>query len=264
MNRRNLQNDNKINKTKKSGFFDYGMSEEEDTPTEQKEQKSEKKTAKKSDNKRFRILFVLGITVIVLLLVATVILSCIDFFSDGELNGSFGKNDDGDTKYHIVKTPDWETDIYTVPEYLELDPDAIMYNADGVANVLYYPDDIQAGTPLAFIQSYFDAIKQGDHKKLNSLFSESCLQSIGEYSDFPMQKVYNIQVKKLSNYVDNRYEGKVYDYQYFSLTYNIYKNDGLFCDEVDETRAREEGILVVFDKDGNAQIEIIRDLKNYK
>ena len=186
------------------------------------------------------------------LLVAAIIVSGIDFFIDGELNG-FLKDNSKPTVYRIYD-PDWNTDIFTVQEYLDLEPELMIFS-DGRASVGYRPSDVLAGTDIAFFYNYFNAIKQGDHEKLNSFFDKEYLDKNGSFKDFPMQKVYNIEIIKQSKTetLNEKYKNS-YDYGVYAVKYNIYRNDGLFCAEVDEKHTREEGIIVVFDSAGVGRI----------
>jgi hypothetical protein len=237
----------------KKGFFDFDEAAADEEPVIPKVKREESAiTADSKNERRFRRGSVIAVSVLAVILAVLITLSGIDFITDGELNGIFGGGEKPTT--YKLYDPDWETDIYTVPAYLELDPDAVMYSSDGFATVLFYPDDMPENSEIAFINSYFDAIKHGDHEKLNSMFGEEYLSEKGAFEDFPMQKVYNIKVVKQPKYEDQKYENTAYDYCYYALTYNIYRNDGLFCDEVDETHAREEGILVVYTSKGQGKI----------
>ncbi len=265
MKQTNLQNDNKIEKKKKKGFFDYDDALIA-TKNEESCHDAPEKVIKvsESENRRFRIGFTALVIVLVALLLFSVVFVGLDFLADGQINGIFDFSREV-TNYKIY-APDWKTDIFTLDEYLALSPDTLMYCDDGVANVSFKSGEINERSKLGFVNSYFEAIKHGDSEKLNSLFTDECLAKNGRFSAFPMQKVYNIQIERLpkGEYIDSEFEGKVYEYCYFTLTYNIYRNDGLFCAEVDETHAREEGILVVFDRDGNGKIAKRTDIRYVK
>lgn len=254
MKRLSLQNDNKIKK--KGAFFDFDTSEEqiEESVEEEKEPKSQKE--KKSD-KRFKGFAAVFVVIVCLVLIASIVLLCIDL-SDGTLDGVFTKEEETVTYYNIVDEPDWETDIYTVEEYVSKNPDFIKYSPDGRVTVGYGREDIRAdlNPSLYFIQMYIDAIKQGDHEKLNSLLSDAYKAKNGTFEDFPMQKLYNIEVKRLKNPQSDVNDGKYFKHEYYSVSYNIYKNDGYYCKTADETRAMVEGLMIVYDAQGNIKIEI--------
>lgn len=258
MSRRSLQIDNKIKRSHKSSFFDISKADDViDEPDKTEEVKNEPDSVKK--DKRFKKGTYIAVTVIAVLLVAAIVVSGIDFFIDGELNGIFKK--DEKPTYYKIYTPDWETDIYTVQEYLDLDPDFMTYKY-GITEEGYRPGNIRSDTEIGFFYNYFTAIKQGDHEKLNSFFTKEYLDKNGKFSDFPMQKIYNIEIIKQpkTETLNEKYKNS-YDYGVYAVRYNIYRNDGLFCAEVDETHAREEGIIVVFESAGVGKIVERMDAK---
>ncbi len=258
MKRLSLQNDNKIKK--RNTFFDVDESEEEpDIETENRIKESETKKESKSERK-FKGLAAVFVCIVCIVLVTSIVLLCVDL-SDGKLDGVFVKKEPTVTYYNIIDEPDWTTDIYTVEEYVSKNPDFIKYSPDGRVTVGYTREDISPSLnpSLYFIQAYIDAIKLGDHEKLNSLLSNAYKSKNGEFEDFPMQKLYNIEVKKLPNPQPDVNEGKYYKHEYYSISYNIYKNDGYYCKTADESRAMVEGIMLVYDSQGNIKIEIRYD-----
>lgn len=254
MKRLSLQNDNKIKK--KRAFFDFDVSEEQVEAYVEEEKKPETPKEKKSE-KKFKGFAAVFVSIVCLLLVASIVLLCIDL-SDGTLDGVFVEKKPTVTYYNIIDEPDWETDIYTVEEYVSKNPDFIKYCDASNATVGLSREDIRAdlNPSLYFIQEYLDAIKQGDHEKLNSLLSDSYKSKNGTFEDFPMQKLYNIKIERLAYPQPDVNEGKYYKHEYYSITYNIYKNDGYYCKTADETRAMVEGLMIVYDAQGNIKIEI--------
>ncbi len=261
MPRRNLQNDNKI---RKSSFFDIDAAAEREADLQEKEEHSAAPCADIKEEKRFKRRTYIAIAVIAALLCAAIIISGIDLVLDGELIGIF-KNEPEPTQYDNRYKADWETDIFTSEEYLELNPHSMMYSSNG-GYVIYEvgPQDIEsAPVDVKFFYEYFDAIKRGDRKKYNSFFTTEGLKENEKKKNFPMQKIYNIEIVKYDSdaSLDKKYgEGK---YSLYAIKYNIYKNDGLFCAEVDERHAREEVAVLVYDDYGNAKIDVKKDGKYY-
>lgn len=159
--------------------------------------------------------------------------------------------------------PDWETDIMTVPEYLEL-----------ISNILYSPDDSQTiavpegqylsmgGKGLNFMAEYINTVKAGDHEKLNSMFTDKYFEDNPRYNDFPQQKIFDVKIKKYP-YHDQSYESKGIVDEYYVITYKIYHNDGLFRNDIDEESELAQLFEILIYDDGSVIIDNVIDLPGY-
>lgn len=135
-------------------------------------------------------------------------------------------------KYEVepyrLSLPDWDTDIFTLGSYLEK-PRYINYKTLGSQTVGITDEKYgRYGDGLEFLGQYFDALMHGDHELVNSMHSEEWLHSHGYYEEFTMQKIYDITVELLREYVTQIESGEyitVYDY---AVSYKIMKNDGTF------------------------------------
>ena len=155
---------------------------------------------------------------------------------------------------------DFETDIFTVPEYLELDR-RIKYSPDSSQSYLIQNGNYAAeGEPgLTVIGEYLNAVIAGDHEKVNSLYTDKYVEDNGKHEKFPPQKLFNIKICN-ERVIEEKNGYTVY---YFTVSYKIFKNDGLFRKNVDETRERAQIFEIhVFD-DETGKINLIKDRPQY-
>ena len=278
----NLQNDNNLdtennkkNKKKNGGFFVSDETTEEfidrevtenSTENVQKEPLSREEIRKKNRARLKKIVAVIAVSLCGLILINFVL------NSDIVKNANFGGNSEDrgtQTKLYIYPA-DWETDIFTNERYLELKRD-VVYSPNGVEFITLEKSEYYryGGNGLLFITDYIDTIIAGDHEKLNDMFSEEYWKTRDEdgnkrekYSAFPQQKIFNVKIVKYS-YSDPKYDTAAYDDHYYIVSYNIYRNDGLFRDDIDEYSELAQMITVLLDPEGNGQIANIIDLPGY-
>ena len=282
MSRINLQNDNNlenentpnVNK-KRGGFFDADENTKDFVEPEEHENNTLSEPApeftleqrqKKNKVRLKKITIILSITLCALLLVSYIANS--DFVKNlgsGNPNNKY----DNPTKLYLY-APDWETDIYTVEGYLDKKRD-IVYSPNGAEFITlekgsYYQ---YGGNGLTFITDYLNTIIEADHEKLNGMFTEEYWTTKDEYGKkrekytaFPKQKLFNIKIVKYS-YSDPQYDTANIDDHYYIVSYNIYRNDGMFRDDIDEYSELAQMITVLLDPDGNGQIANIIDLPGY-
>ena len=165
---------------------------------------------------------------------------------------------------------DWETDIFTNESYLALKRD-VVYSPNGVEFITLDPSSYYryGGSGLVFMMDYINTVIAGDHEKLNGMFSEEYWKMRDEdgkkrekYSDFPQQKLFNVKIVKYQ-YNDPMYNSAAYDDHYYIVSYNIYRNDGMFRDDIDEYSELAQMVTVLLDPDGNGQIINVIDLPGY-
>ncbi len=265
MSRRSLQIDNKKNAQRKSSFFDaeFDTAGEYESVAEQTDNLTSSVACEKK-NKRFRTVACVAVLVLVAMLVTAVAISGIEFFI-GKLDENSGTSSTPN-KYNIC-APDWETNIFELKEYQELLPGNITYKKGNVETFYEESELEKDGMPnkaVAFFYEYFNAIKKADTETLNSFFTDEYISENGRFlKKIPMQKIYNIEIEEHSTNAELEQKYKNKDYGIYLVSYNIYRNDGLFCAEVDETYARVEGVVVVFDGNGNGKISEKIDASYY-
>ena len=279
MKERSLQKDNKLNKRSK-GFFDVDPAVEERSAVtyrsvDSKDGSFDEKTveetastgkasvkAKSGRDKRFYVIAAVFLSAVVLLTVAAIVLSRMDFIKDSDYNGDeLGEEEELPKTVFEIYEPDWETDIFTIPEYLELSPERIEYSDDGGTTTKRVgPEGLEkaGGDKLVFLNSYFDAIKHGDHEALNAMLTDTFIEENGLYEDFPMQKLFGIKVVRMYHN-DPAFDNGEYDDYYFIVRYYIYRNDGLFKENCDDQYYCKTIMRVLINDKGEGKIDLVRD-----
>jgi hypothetical protein len=260
---KSLHSDNNISKKKKGGFFDIEATEVEDVaPVPVKAEGEAEAAVSAEGKKKFRIGAAIFASVLAVLLIGSLILSGMDFIKDSDYN------DDGLPEKETVPPiifeiydPDWETDIFTLDSYNVLNPHRIEYSDDGgITTTRVDPDRIEkvGGDKLVFLNSYFDAIKRGDHAAVNAMLSEAYIEENGEYEPFPMQKLFNIKITR-RYYNDPAFDNGKYEDYYFVVSFNIFRNDGMFRADCDDQYACRTVMRVLLDDEGNGKIDLVRN-----
>ena len=262
MSERSLQNDNKNKKNKKSGFFDMNDVVFDAEPQVKHAEEKEEPKETNASNKRFILKVLVFASLLAVLLIAAAVLLGMDFISDSSYNddGLPEQEEMPPIRFEIYD-PDWETDIFTVPEYLELSPERIEYSDDGGATFKKADkEDLErvGGNNLVFLNSYFDAVKRGDHEAVNAMLTEAYIEGNGEYEDFPMQKIFNIKITRMM-YNDPAFDDAEYDDYYFVVSYNIYKNDGMFRADCDDQYYCRTLMRVLINSAGSGKIDLIQN-----
>ena len=93
------------------------------------------------------------------------------------------------------------------------------------------------GEPLVLFAEYFDSARHGDAGRLNALFTDEYWKEHDKYSDFTMQRIYNIEITLLSDAAINDGDYKGYRRRTYDISYMIMKNDGLFRSDMSSDSA---------------------------
>ncbi len=168
---------------------------------------------------------------------------------------------DGPPKEEFYYYPaDYETDIFTMPEYLALDR-TVKYSPDSSQSYLIENGDYAAeGEPgLTVIGEYLKAVIAGDSEKVNSLYTEKYIEEKGAHAKFPPQKLFKIKIRNEREVQ----EKSGYTVYYFTVSYRIFRNDGLFREGVDENRERAQIFEVFVYADESVKINRIIDRPGY-
>ncbi len=210
--------------------------------------------------------FIIAFSTLFILLISVKIISNMEIFSKPQEDDLLS-DEQGQTNKPFLQfyEPDWETDIATMPEYLELNR-VIKYSPDGIQsftipnkNYIYY-----GGEELAFMAEYINTIISGDNEKLNTLFTENYFIDNDKYAKFPMQKIHDVKIRKY-NYNNSEYENNAnIDATYYVVSYSIFQNDGYFRNDIDSTCELPLLFCVLTNKDeGTILIDEVISLPNY-
>ncbi len=160
----------------------------------------------------------------------------------GESLGMYGSN-----KSYSNYTPDYDLDVRTVSEYMELDRN-IYFKKGGEKFVVEESED--NSPDLKFFIKYFDCAINGRYNEYNKMFTDNYYKTNEPYVRFAPQMIYDISIEKLSE----RYENGKTNYTY-NVTYRIYKNNGTFRNDIGSDGAKTLFFALVED---NGEIKIDR------
>ena len=156
-----------------------------------------------------------------------------------------------DTEEEYIFYPaDYDLDVTTVREYMELDRDIHYKNgAETIlitdTNAKFYGPDVQ------FFKQYFASVITGDHETYNSLFTSHYYETNDPHSGFTQQMIYDITIEKLSQ--DNTDAGIAYTY---NVSYKIHQNNGTFRRDIGSDGARTQRFALL-ESDGTVLIDSI-------
>ena len=223
---------------------------------------------------------------LLVLIVALSVISGLDFVKDDNSyvepeeppknNGGFIGND----KPRDLWEPDWETDILTLPRYLEKNR-AIKYGiyTGSVEMSQIIPTRTACvtvgGAALGSMHDYFQAAIRGDHNAVNAMYDSDFFENESNtpkkpHDAFPMQKIYDIFVRKvelesLEGYTPPKDYGDEKDYGsvYYLVTYKIMENDGLFRYEIDADAEMVQLFEIRLYGNGISKIGMILDFPGF-
>nr|MBQ4320273.1 hypothetical protein [Clostridia bacterium] len=120
----------------------------------------------------------------------------------------------------------WDEDIFEDEVYL--DKNRYITYKDGAVSQLITENHALYGVGPEFFSGYFTAVIHGDNETLNLMYTDEWSKNNAAHESFTPQKVYNIEIEKLSENVieEGRYAGtKRYT---FRVAYMIKDNNGTF------------------------------------
>lgn len=141
--------------------------------------------------------------------------------------------------YDVLPKEEWENiDIFSDEEYLKMDYKP-HFTSTGLGG-RYLLEDIPSGIENGahrFFKKYFDILQSGNYKSYPELFSDKYKESLTGFEknvtrEFPPQKVYNIDIEELGRFDGNVVDGKECIVGLYRVSFNIYKNDGLFRSDI--------------------------------
>ena len=183
----------------------------------------------------------LRITVFVVLSIFIILILFNLFIERGLISKLISKDEDDRGDDVFLYKPDYDYDILSDKEYLDLDR-YIWFSDDGFSYVALVNDTAfkEAGSVAIFFGEYFDSIINGDYEKYNSFFSESYIDDKGLKEKFTMQMLYNIKVFKVRQYTVDEgtaEQSTVYEYE---VSYAIKYNNGTFRDDIESDVTRPQ------------------------
>ena len=225
----------------------------------------EQNTKPKNMNKK-RIFALVGAFLVLLLLV---LLNSIDFESTPTEEAPEAPYvPDTYYAYYFVD-PDYESNIFENAEYKKLDK-SISYTYNGqtvdLKNNLQNNGHESYDSPFAaFFVEYFTALAKGNaNGSFDSFYSEVFFRTHKSFANFAPQKVYDIDVRRMTDPQTITSEEKEEDTKYigysltsFEVRYRIYQNDGTFRRDILDEDILVQYIDLLGDKSGNYTINSV-------
>lgn len=138
----------------------------------------------------------------------------------------------GSQRSYIYYPIDYDLDITTVGEYMELDRN--IHYKDGAETVMITDTNLEFyGPDVQFFKQYFDYAINGDYEAYNQLFTNHYYETNEPYYSFTQQMIYDIEIEKLS--MAESAKGILYAY---NVTYKIYRNNGTFRNDIGSDGAK--------------------------
>lgn len=208
------------------------------------------KTEKKDNGKRKKL--IIAIVVITLLAgVGYVLTSYPQLFEKQEKQSVTSMYSDKIISYNFYPS-DYDLDVTTVPEYMELDRS--VHYTDGNYTILVLEDELSDyNAAVGFFVEYFKTVEAGDVETYNSYFTDEYYDSYEPYESFAPQMIYNINVEQLTE----SYNEDGSTTWTFNVAYMIYRNDGTFRNDVESDASKKLYYRLIGDKDGNVKIDYI-------
>lgn len=186
----------------------------------------EEEAALKKKNKKKKM--IAGVAIFAAVGIISGVFLALEPLAKNVFEGSLGMY--GSDKSYSNYTPDYNLDVTSVPEYMELDRN-IYFKKGGEKFIVEESDENSAD--LKFFLKYFDLAINGKYNEYNDLFTENYYKTNEPYVRFAPQMIYDITIEKLSE----RYQNGGTSYTY-NVTYRIYKNNGTFRNDIGSDGAK--------------------------
>ncbi len=147
---------------------------------------------------------------------------------------------------------DYDLDVTTVPEYMQLDRG--VHYTDGNYTILVLEEEVtDYNNAVQFFVEYFKTIELGDVETYNSYFTDAYYENAAPYERFAPQMIYNINVEQLSETFND--DGTTE--WTFNVSYMIYRNDGTFRNDIESDASKKLYYQLIEDREGNVKINYI-------
>ena len=194
----------------------------------------ESKDKKSSNDPKKRLLTIIGVVVLVMILLFVISYAIDAYYSSRT-------NDDSKPIDFDFYPADYSENIFDDEEYKALIKDGIISYTDGATGVTVGVDTDNPqkyGGDVEFMIDYIYTIINGDADAYNTFFTEQYLKEHKKHEKFTMQKLYDVNITKLTS---NEVSGKngSYTVYEFALDYKILENNGTFRNDIGEGSKRQ-------------------------
>lgn len=156
---------------------------------------------------------------------------------------------------------DYSENIYDDQAYNDLIKDGFISYTDGASGVTIGTslDSVQKyGSDVKFMVDYIYSIINGDADAYNAFFSESYIKANGKLEKFTMQKLYDVNITKLTSEEVSGKNGTYTKYE-FILEYKILKNNGTFRNDIGDGSKKQ--YITITTESGKLLIDSITTAK---
>ena len=148
---------------------------------------------------------------------------------------------------------DYEENIYEDEEYLSLMEYGYIYYTDASVTLGIQRENANSyGDDIEFIVEYIYKIIEGKTEEYNGCFSDLYYKYHKRHERFTMQKLYDINLNKVSETTVTDKNGSYAEYK-FELSYRILKNNGSFRSDIGDGSKKQ--YITVTDRDGKLLID---------
>ncbi len=164
------------------------------------------------------------------------------------------KNMDKEYEFDFYEV-DYSEDIFSDPEYLELiENSAINFcNMDNVTIGITEEDASRYGEDVKFMVDYVHYMTYGEVEKYNSCYSDLYYTVEKPHERFTMQKIYNVELIKISQEAVTDENGKEYTEYVFTLGYQILENNGTLRN--DFLNGSKKQYILLTNREGSIKID---------
>lgn len=155
--------------------------------------------------------------------------------------------------------PDWETDIFTLERYLELNR-YLTYTKYGVSETVMDIDSYNDDT-VHMMYEYFDALMHGDAQKVNSFYTEDYFKENPRYEKITMQKIYDMEMEYITEW-DENIDGIPCTVYVYKVGYKILENDGTFRADIQYDNAKIPLFFTLIDAGSSVKISAVSNKYN--
>lgn len=205
----------------------------------------------KEESKKLAIKFIIILLSLFSMLVVFNILLSSGVFSD-----LFDKKTEVTQEPIFFYEPNYDENIFEDEDYLDLNR-YIRYTEGALSTLLVNEKMfVASGDAAVFFGKYFEAIINGEYEKYSSFFTEEYIDKNGVKDRFTMQKIYDVEVEKLSAIFTDRETNNI-RYE-FRVGYCILENNGTFRDDIGSNASRPQIFeLIMYNETGEIKINSI-------
>lgn len=201
----------------------------------------------------------------ILLVVIAAVGACVMYLTQEEpeeFKASFVYNSDRKAPSYTFYTPDYNSDIFSDPDYDGVVVPYISYTNNAITYTIIEEDYSDFGPVVELFGNYFDSLKAGDAASFSALHSERFFKHNYYWESIAPQRLYNINIEYMfeKDMTDELY-GEVTKYVY-RTSYKIMKNDGTFRSDIGSDASRDMYLEIVY-KNGELFIDAWGDCVKY-